>query len=59
MKLVNKMCKYERDLAIIVEDTEQTRLCPQTDGQTVEQSETGITPFPGLDLKLCRTVPDR
>ena len=34
MKLVDKMCKYEMDSASIVEDTERTRFCPQTDGQT-------------------------
>ena len=28
------MCKYEMDLRSIVKDTEQTRFCPQTDGQT-------------------------
>ena len=28
------MCKYEMDLTSIVEDTEQTRFCPQMDGQT-------------------------
>ena len=38
LKLLDKMCKYERDPASIVEDTEWTRFCPQavwqTDGQT-------------------------
>ena len=34
MKLVDKMCKYEMDLASIVEDTERTRFCPQTDRWT-------------------------
>ena len=29
--MVDKMCKYEMDLASIVEDTEQTWFCPQTD----------------------------
>ena len=28
------MCKYDMDPASIVEDTERTRFCPQTDGQT-------------------------
>ena len=28
------MCKYEIDPASFVEDTEQTRFCPQTDRQT-------------------------
>ena len=30
----DKMCKYEMDPAITVEDTEQTRFCPLTDGRT-------------------------
>ena len=33
-KLVDKMCKYEMDLASIVEDTERTRFCLQADGWT-------------------------
>ena len=31
LKLLDKMCKYEKDLMSIVEDTEQTRFCPQMD----------------------------
>ena len=31
LKLLDKMCKYEMDPMSIVEDTEQTRFCPQTD----------------------------
>ena len=34
LKLLDKMYKYEMDPASIVEVTERTRLCPQTDGQT-------------------------
>ena len=34
MKLVDKMCKYEMDPASIVEDTERTWFCPQTDKPT-------------------------
>ena len=38
LKLLDKMCKYEKDPASIVEDTEQKRFCPhtnrRTDGQT-------------------------
>ena len=30
LKLLDKMCKYEMDLASIVEDTERTGFCPQT-----------------------------
>ena len=32
LKLLDKMCKYEMDPTSIVEDTEQTRFCPQMDG---------------------------
>ena len=31
LKLLDKMCKYEMDPTSIVEDTERTRFCPQTD----------------------------
>ena len=34
LKLLDKMCKYEMDPMSIVEDTEWTRFCPQTDGRT-------------------------
>ena len=34
VKLLDNMCKYEMDPMSIVEDTERTRFCPQTDGQT-------------------------
>ena len=33
LKLFDKMCKYEMDTVSIVEDTEWTRFCPQTNGQ--------------------------
>ena len=43
------MCKYEMDPMSIVEDTERTQFCPQTDrrtdGQTDGQGETSIPPF--------------
>ena len=39
MKLVDKMCKYEMDLASIMEDTERTPFCPQTDRQTDGQTD--------------------
>ena len=32
LKLLDKMCKYEMDPMSIVEVTERTRFCPQTDG---------------------------
>ena len=31
LKLLDKMCKYEMDPMSIVENTERTRFCPQTD----------------------------
>ena len=34
LKLLDKMYKYEMDLTSIVEDTERTPFCPQTDRQT-------------------------
>ena len=34
LKLLDKMCKYEMDLASIVEDTERTIFCPQTERRT-------------------------
>ena len=50
MKLFDKMCKYEMDPASIVEDTEQTRFCPQMDrwmdGQTNRRKRWNqYTPF--------------
>ena len=39
LKLHNKMCKYEIDLASIVEDIERTRFCPQTDRRTDRQTD--------------------
>ena len=34
LKLLDKMCKYEMDPMSIVEDTERTWFCPQTDRRT-------------------------
>ena len=34
LKLLDKICKHEMDPTSIVEDTERTRFCPQTDRQT-------------------------
>ena len=52
MKLIYKMCRYEINLASIVEDTDRTRFSPQTDGQTdgwpvrwMAGRETSIPPF--------------
>ena len=39
LKLLDKMCKYEMDPMSIVEDTERTRFCPQTDRQTDGQTD--------------------
>ena len=45
LKLLDKMCKYEMDPMSIVEDTEWTRFCPQTDRRTDGQGDTSIPPF--------------
>ena len=45
LKLLDKMCKYEMDLMSIVEDTEWTRFCPQTDRRTDGQGDISIPPF--------------
>ena len=53
LKLLNKMWNYEMDPASIVEVTERTWFCPQTDGQTARgtdgqidrRRETSIPPF--------------
>ena len=42
LKLLDNMCKYEMDPMSIVEDTEQTRFCPQTDRRTDGQGDTSI-----------------
>ena len=39
LELLDKMCKYETDPMSIVEDTERTRFCPQTDGRTDGQTD--------------------
>ena len=45
VKLLDMMCKYEMDPTSIVEETERTRFCPQTDRWTDKQSETSIPLF--------------
>ena len=53
LELLDKMYKYQMDLASIVEDTKQTRFCPKTDKLTYGrmdrwtdgQGETSIPPF--------------
>ena len=39
------MCKYEMDPMSILEDTERTRFCPQTDRRTDGQGDTSIPPY--------------
>ena len=45
LKLLDRMCKYEMDSMSIVENTERTRFCPQTDRRTDGQGDTSIPPF--------------
>ena len=49
LKLLDKMCKYEMDPTIIVEHTERTWFCPQTDRRTDAQGETSIAPFNSVE----------
>ena len=48
LQLLDKMCKYQMGPTNIVEDTEQTRFCPQMDRRTDRQGETSKPP-----LQLC------
>ena len=50
LKLLDKMCKYEMDLMGIVEDTELTPFCPQTDKQTDEQMDKVIPVYPPFNF---------
>ena len=43
LKLLDKMCKYEMDPMSIVEDTEQTLFCPQTDRRTMWNQYTPLS----------------
>ena len=45
LKLLDKMCKYEKDPMSVVEDTERTQFCPQTDRRIDGQGKTSILPF--------------
>ena len=45
LKLLGEICKYDMDPMSIVEDTERTRFCPQTDRRTDGQGDTSIPPF--------------
>ena len=44
------MCKYEIDPMSIVEDTERTRFCPQTDRRTDRQTDTVIPVYPPFNF---------
>ena len=54
-----RCAKYEMDLASIVEDTERTQFCPQTDRQTNRRTdrqtdgegETSIPPFNFVEVE--------
>ena len=54
LKLLDKMCKYEMDPMSIVEDTERTRFCPQTDrrtdGQTDGRTDKVIPVYPPINF---------
>ena len=61
LKLLDKMCKYEMDPMSILEDTERTRFCPQTDRRTDERTDRrtdgqGDTSIPPLSTSLKRGV---
>ena len=45
LHLLENICKYQMDPANIVEDTERTPFCPQTDEPTDGQGETSIPYF--------------
>ena len=56
LKLLDKMCKYEMDPMSIVEDTERTRFCPQTDRRTDGRTDRrtdgqGDTSIPRFQLR--------
>ena len=51
LKLFDKMCKFEKDLMSIVEDTERTRFCQQTDRRTRWNQNTPPPPPPPFQLR--------
>ena len=56
LQLLDKMCKCEMDPASIVEDTDRTWFCPQTDEQTDRQPENIMPPEPqvgGIKMGGC------
>ena len=54
-KLLDKMCKYEMDPTSMVEDTERTRFCPQTDRRTDGQGETSIPTSTSLKRRVWKS----
>ena len=56
LELLDNMCKYAMDPGGIVEDTERTRFCPQTDRQmgrqTYGQGETSILSFKFVEWRV-------
>ena len=51
LKLLDKMCKYKMDPRSIVEDTERTRFCPQTDRRTDRRTDgQGDTSIPHINF---------
>ena len=53
LKLLDKVCKDEMDTASIVEDTEQTRFCPQMDKRTDRRTEAQTRWNQYTPLQLC------
>ena len=49
-KVLEKMCKHEMDPTSIIEDTEQTWLCPQTDRQTDGQMDKVKPVYPAFNF---------
>ena len=53
LTLLDKMCQFEMDLMSIVEDTERTRFCPQTDRRTDRRTDKVKPVYPlSTSLKL-------
>ena len=50
LRLLNRKCKYEMYLANNVEDTEQTRFCPQMDSWMKGQMDEVKPVYPHLTL---------
>ena len=50
LKLLDTICKYEMDPTRIVEDTERTRFCPQTDRRTDKQTDKVKPAYPSFNF---------